>query len=249
MKLNDIITSVQGQPITAEDVLVYLKTTGTFRETIYKLIEFAVVNTKLDELGVRIPEKDRDAWLERKRTMGGLQDNANFVRYCRWYGITEEQWKTSTIQELHREWLSQHVVDEATIHLAYEQDKENYATVSLSCIAVSGEQKAKEVLSKITSKQQTFEDLARESILDEKTRPYGGYLGAVRKGMLPAEMDREIFAAKVGDIVGPFRQGTYWRICRIDSCGQTDLTDALRRYIRDRLFKDWLRHQVSIAKV
>ena len=56
MELGTAVTTVKGDAITVEDVILHLKAKGTFRTAIYEIIEQRIIKYKLREYGVTLPQ-------------------------------------------------------------------------------------------------------------------------------------------------------------------------------------------------
>ncbi|MGI0015396.1 MAG: hypothetical protein ACREBU_18420, partial [Nitrososphaera sp.] len=87
MEMQDVLTTVNGTPITVDDVTVYLKVSGTFRNAIYQLIETRVIAAKGEEFNIQIGDRDFYGHVDAKRRLLGLHNAMDMNRYCKWHGI------------------------------------------------------------------------------------------------------------------------------------------------------------------
>src|SRR3954465_10987091 len=81
MELGTAVTTVKGDAISVADVILHLKAKGTFRTAIYEIIEQRVVQYKLREYDITVPQAEIDERVQARRTMLGLWDEAAFTAY------------------------------------------------------------------------------------------------------------------------------------------------------------------------
>ena len=118
----------------------------------------------------------------------------------------------------------------------YNENKEKFvapATVNASHILVETEEKAKEILAKIESGAQSFEDAAKEySTCPSKDN--GGSLGDFGKGQMVPEFDAAVFAMEIGEITKePVQTQFGYHLIRLNSKNEGE-SIALEK-IKDRL--------------
>jgi parvulin-like peptidyl-prolyl isomerase len=243
MQLDSVVTTVKGRKILVGDVVAQLKLKGMFRSAIYELIEQRVVELMLEELGLSVPEKEVEKRIRTTRAALGIESPGNFEKYLNFYGITEVQWCQNIRNETSREFLKNQLVTAKRISDYFKKDSTRFASVSIARIACRSREEAEQVVQAATSNRLDFVELARTHSADESTRQTGGFLGNVKHGMLPPEVDRLVFACKENEVIGPFCENTLWTVYKVYSVNTPKLTDALRNVIRDHLFSEWLREQ------
>lgn len=248
MQMADVLTTVSGRPITVEDVLVYLKANGTFRNAIYQIISKEVVAFKARELNIRVSETELAEYTRTRRAATGLQDAVRMNDYCKYLGITYDQWQREMETELLRDKVKRRMNPPARVREVYEEHRNELLTLNLSRIVCRTEVEVAAIRARIERGEGDFSTLAREHSLEENTRVAGGYLGSLRAGMLPEPLERQLFAAPVESMVGPVEQEGYWVLYRIDALRGTELTDEISEQITDRLFNDWLEQAVQNVK-
>lgn len=105
---------------------------------------------------------------------------------------------------------------QVTIEDAKEFYKQNpgafdLAQVSQVLVAVkpgqeaAAEKKANELKASLAKAPKTFAAVAKAQSDDPQSKPRGGDLGTLRRGMLLPEMEQAVFNAKAGSVVGPVR--------------------------------------------
>jgi parvulin-like peptidyl-prolyl isomerase len=247
MELDTAVTTVKGDAITVADVILHLKAKGTFRTAIYEIIEQRVIEYKLQELGTLLPKADIDERVQSRRTMLGLRDEAAFTAYLKHFGLSRDQWLATIAAETRRERLRDAIVTKDMVQTYYRQNSSRFTSVSVARIACRTKGDAERALAAATDRLTDFVELARQYSVDENTRFSGGYIGNLKRGMLPAEVDERAFACTDDGIIGPFNENGMWTIYKVYSRTVTKLNEALVKQIRDVIFEEWLRHQVCIA--
>jgi parvulin-like peptidyl-prolyl isomerase len=247
MELGTAVTTVKGEAITVADVILHLKGKGTFRTAIYEIIEQRVVEYKLQESRILLAQADIDERVQGRRNMLGLWDEAAFTAYLKHFGLSLDQWLAAITAEMRRERLRDAVVTKDMVQTYYRQNSSRFTSVSVARIACRTKADAEKALAAAADYPTDFIELARQYSVDENTRFSGGYIGNLKRGMLPGEVDEKAFACTDDGIIGPFNENGMWTIYKVYSRTVTKLNEALVKQIREVIFEDWLRHQVCIA--
>ncbi len=121
-------------------------------------------------------------------------------------------------------------VDPAEVRQAYEANAKQYTTneerqASHILIAVkpdataadkaAAKAKAETILEKVRTKPDDFAALAKEYSQDPGSAPQGGDLGSFARGSMVKPFEDAVFAAKVGDIVGPVETNFGYHIIKV----------------------------------
>ena len=89
----------------------------------------------------------------------------------------------------------------------YDENKDSFKkgeSVQASHILVDTEEKANEILAKITKGEVSFEDAARDNSSCPSSQN-GGSLGEFTKGQMVPEFDEAVFNMEVGEVKGPVK--------------------------------------------
>ncbi|MBI3374017.1 MAG: peptidylprolyl isomerase [Betaproteobacteria bacterium] len=248
MEMNDELTTVNGKPVTVHDVFVFLKATGHFRNAIYEVIEIGVIMQKSETMGVSISGAELQEHSDAKKRWMGLKSTLDWHNHCRWLGINEEQWNRMVSIELLRKKLQRRVIGAAEIKKYFSSNKAKLLTARLSRIVCADEAGARKVIGHVKARPDDFSLMARQHSIEEQTRNSGGYLGSFNGGILPAEIEKAVFSARPGEVCGPFVENGHWTLYRVEGLDHAELDDALRTYIAEKLFSEWLHNEVNIAR-
>jgi len=247
MEMTDTLIIVNGRKITVAEVLVYFKATGFFRDAVCRLVELDVIREKLPALDIGITDEELYEYAGAKRRFAGLEHAEAMNNYCHNNGITMAQWLAVTKDELMLRKVRAKVVAERDVADYFNRNREQMKAVALSRVVCRDEATAKGVRRRALANE-SFSELARLFSVEEDTRQLGGFLGAVRRRMLPNAVDERVFAARPNAILGPFCEGGYWSVYKIEAIREAELTNTLKREIADGLFKAWLRQVIAEAK-
>ena len=248
MDINDRLTTVNGKPVTVNDVFVFLKATGQFRSAIYDVIEIEVIKQKAESMGIGVSEAELQEHSDTRKRWLGLNSVADWHNHCRWVGINEEQWTKAVRTEFLRKRLQRRAIAAADIKRYFNDNKAKLLTARLSRIVCADEASATSLVARVRLAPDQFPLLARQHSIEEQTRNGGGYLGSFNTGILPAEIERVVFAAQPGEVLGPYGVNGHWTLYRVEGIDHAELDDALRTYISEKLFSEWLQNEVTIAK-
>lgn len=248
MDMNDKLTTVNGIPVTVADVFVHLKVTGHFRNAIYDVIEIEVIRQKTESMGIGVSAAELQEHSDAKRRWMALQSTSDWHNYCRRIGINADQWNGLVRTELLRKKLQHRAISAAEIKKYFNNNKTKLLTVRLSRIVCADEAGASRLIAHVRLRPDDFPLMAREHSVEEQTRNGGGYLGSFNWGILPAEIEQAVFSARPSEILGPFRENGHWTLYRVEGFDHAELEDALRAYISEKLFSDWLHNEVNLAK-
>jgi len=244
MQPEAVVTTVKGETIRTSDVIVHMKLKGIFRTSIYELIEQKVLRLQFKELGLILDEENVEKKAKSCKISLGIDRPEFFEKYLNYYGISDVQWYETIRTEVIRDALKQHLVTARKITEFYRREPLRFASVSVARIACRTRDEAERVLAAARGNQQDFVELARCFSVDESTRLAGGYIGNVKKGILPLEVDKKAFESVDNMVIGPFRENSLWTVYKIYAVNVPKLTDSLKNIIRDQIFNEWLKEQV-----
>ncbi|MEI8394095.1 MAG: peptidylprolyl isomerase [Rhodospirillaceae bacterium] len=244
MQFDAVLTTVKGEAIHTDDVIVNLKLKGLFRTAIYELIEHRVLRLSLREFGLAPDEAEVARRARDTRIALGIDSPPSFTKYLDYHGVTAEHWLEAIRTEVIRDTLKQHLITPRRITESYRRDPLRFASVSLARIACRAREEADRVLEMAREGRKDFVELARNFSTDESTRLSGGYVGNVKRGMLPPDVEQQAFESADDNLIGPFRENALWTVYKVYTVNVPKLSDALKNVIRDQIFSEWLREQV-----
>lgn len=247
MNIQDVVVHIFDKPITVKDVLSHLKINGTFENTVYQLIEAEVIRAQVNQMNITITPKEQKTHLDSKRRLMGLSSAIDLNRYLHHHDIQLETWKQSAENELLRQKLKQKVANPHSVDAYYEREQERLKMVCVARIVCQDAEQLNQIKHNIQNGEGDFAQLARKHSLEHNSRIAGGHLGCVGKGMMPQEIEKDLFSSPAGAIVGPYAQNGYWALYQVGEILHGQLNEQSRRHIADKLFSEWLRERVLNA--
>ena len=142
------------------------------------------------------------------------------------------------------------VVPEPEMQKYYEEHKKEFVReeqVFLSQILIStegktpeqaaaAEKKAKDLVAR-AKKGEKFADLARDNSDDTETSKNGGYIGAMKRGIMDKALEDAVFKGKKGDVTDPFKRPQGFLILKVEErfeAGQASF-EEVKNEIQDRI--------------
>ena len=118
------------------------------------------------------------------------------------------------------------------------QHFEKGETVHAKHILVDSEEKAQDIMNKITAGDIYFEDAAKE-FSSCPSNVQGGDLGEFGKGQMVPEFDQAVFAAEVGKVVGPVKTQFGYHLIKVEDKKDASVTpfDEVKEQIRANLLQ------------
>ncbi|MES1994055.1 MAG: SurA N-terminal domain-containing protein [Pseudomonadota bacterium] len=139
--------------------------------------------------------------------------------------------------------------DESVLRERYAADGKRFSTPErrhVRHILLKDEAAAQALLSRLREDPKKFQDLARELSKDSGSAAKGGDLGWVEPGMLPTSLDQAVYAATVGEPVGPVKspEGYHWLLVDAIEAGKHEPFEAVRaklaeEYRNEQLAQRW----------
>lgn len=236
-----VVTTVKGQKITVMDVLTHMKTKGIYRSAIYEIIESRVVAFLFEDQKMKISPDEFSAKIMEKRKLSGISGESDFHRYLEYHGIIPEQLESFWKSQIQRDYLKNAVVLDEQVKKYFNANKERFTTAAVARVVSRSREAAERHVADIRSGERDFFQVARDHSIDDNTRFAGGYLGDIRRGYLAPEVEREIFSAQPGAVLGPFQENNIFTIYKVYAITSHKLSDHVRGLIRDQLFEEWIR--------
>ena len=90
-----------------------------------------------------------------------------------------------------------------------------------------------------------FYAMARRFSQDVRTRSGSGFLGRVRRKQLPKGIAARVFAASIGDILGPEKVSKGFALYLVQQLYPATLDERIKKEIRKHLFNQWLQREMQ----
>ena len=145
-------------------------------------------------------QKGIDQWRYKNR-LESVEDTENYLSQ-----------RNISFTDMAKEIEYQMLQERLKAQITTEQIQAHFASQKLASerreiyyILVNERDVAEEIALQIKDGGRDFHTLARQYSLDERTRPASGYLGRQSRRDLPADVAPLLFAAEVGEVIGPIK--------------------------------------------
>ena len=236
---------------------------ATARDTIRKnivneLISELLIKDRADRLGITVSDAEVKDAVVRLKAQYGIESDEQFESSLRQSGLTRADMEARlrdtlvTNKVFGRELRSRSDLTDPELRDRYNREKEQYRLperAHLREIVILKEgnldearQRATEVAEAARKAGADFASIA-STMSQAGSREKGGDLGEVAKGDLVAELDRAVFNAPSGSVIGPVETKSAWHIVRVEQRLPSEVPafdavkDRLRREASEETFQ------------
>ena len=193
-----------------------------------------------DELQSAADEFRRDQKLER------AVDTHNWLKKRGW---SVERLELDLERKLLHEKLIDDVATEDAIRQHFAEHRRAYDQAAIAHVVVGDRAVAEELLSQIDEEDADFEGMVRQHSIDTTTNQNGGRLGLIDRLSMSPSIESHVFAASVGQVIGPFETKNGFHLIRIERLISGHLDENVSEAIRQDVFESWLGEQIAAANV
>ena len=199
-----------------------------------ELINELLIKDRADRLGLTVTEAELKEAIGRLKQQYGITTDAQFEESLLTSGLTRAEMETRlrdtliTNKVFGRELRSREQLTDAELRERYNREKETFRLperAHLREIVVlkpengqgldEARTRANEIAEAARKAGTDFAALA-STMSDSGTKDKGGDLGEIAKGDLVADLDKAVFDAPAGAIIGPVETKSAWHIMRVE---------------------------------
>lgn len=216
-KSYSVVARINNETITKDELYEALvKENG--EEVLNSLISDRIVNWEAEKQNISISEEEMQKELNEVIEQSGGQEQ--FELTLETYGYTQEDIKQNIAKSLKIEKLleSDITITEEEMTAYFEENRETFSIkeqVKASHILVDSEEKAQEVIQKLSSGSD-FAELAKEYSTDISNNQQGGELGYFSRGEMIQEFEDAAFSLEAGTISKPIKTDFGYHIIKIE---------------------------------
>lgn len=239
---------VDEQPISLEQALKYLQSSGKIGLFIGEILRQYVLERELQQEDVEINSALTEQAVIDFRIQNQLTDPKRFQEWLASNQIDYPAFHKQVANGFKLANLKSQVV-EPKIQEYFIERKLFLDRVVLSRLIIETQELAEELYSQITEEGANFEQLAREYSITED-RIANGMMGPISRGTLPDKLRAAIDLAKVGELVGPIEVEGRWGVFRVEQFLPASLEDSqLKEALKNELFEQWLGEKIQKMSV
>lgn len=229
----------------------------TARENLVnELISELLIKDRADRLGITVTDAEVKDAVNRLKQQYNITTDEQFNASLQQSGLTRTEMEARlrdtliTNKVFSRELRNRNELSDPELRDRYNREKEQYRLPERAhlreIVVLKPEgagaaklaevsQRAKEIAEAARKPGTDFASLA-STMSESSTREKGGDLGEVAKGDLVAELDKAIFTAPSGSIIGPIESKSAWHIARIEQRLPSEVPAF--ESVKDRLRRD-----------
>ncbi len=211
----------------------------TQRGLVFQIAQREKIKISQDELQKRI-----DQWRYKNR-LESVEDTENYLSQ-----------RNISFTDMAREIEYQMLEERLKAQITADQIQAHFASQKLASerreicwILVHEQDVAEEIAMQIKDGGRDFHTLARQYSLDERTRPVSGYLGRQSRRDLPADVAPLLFAADVGEVIGPIKVETGYALYYIQQHCPAVLDEATKARCVQELYQLRLRREAKRSDI
>jgi peptidyl-prolyl cis-trans isomerase SurA len=219
-----------------------------------ELVSELLLKDRADRLGITVTDADIREAIDRLKQQYGITSDEQFEESLKASGLTRTDMEGRlrdtllTNKVFARELRSRQEATDPELRERYNREKENYRLPERAHLreivvlrpeapsaAEEARQRATEVAEAARKPGTDFANLA-STMSESGTKDKGGDLGEVARGDLVPDLDRAVFNAAPGSVIGPIEGKSAWHILKVEQRLPSEVPAF--ETIKDRLRKD-----------
>ncbi len=237
---------VAGHTVSLNDLLYTLKVGGRL-DAFRAAVDDLLIHVAVREAGLAADVAELQAEANARRQNMGLLRAADTQRWLRQQHMSTDDfeqflWRRVTTRKL-RQQICAPQIDDYFIR--------NRADLDAACIAsivLENEEVARDILEALAQPGANFAALARRFTIDARAHAVGGHVGYVRRMAMDPAVAKAVFLANAGATIGPIRSSAGFEVIRVEDIQRAALNPAMRAFVSDVIFNDWLHERRRAAE-
>jgi len=257
-RLRDAYAEAEQSGGTAEQIVT--RKQELKRNLVDDLINELLVKDRADRLGISVNDAEVKDAIVRLKQQYGITTDEQFEESLKKSGLTRAEMDVRlhdtllTNKLFARELRNREDLDDRELRERYDREKEHYRLPERAhlreivivrpdnpSLVDAARQKAEELTATVKGGAD-FSKTAKESS-ESGTKEKGGDLGEVNRGELLPDLDKAVFNAASGAIIGPIETKSGWHILKVETRLPSEvpafesIKDKLRKDVSDETFQ------------
>jgi parvulin-like peptidyl-prolyl isomerase len=229
------------------DLLYSLHLRGRLRPLLSAAAAEQLILDGAKKAGLGVADGELQKAADQFRRRAGLTRAEDAQRWLRANRLSQEDLENGLERAILQRRLVRHAAGKEAVEKYFAANRARFEGARLSRIVVRDEGLANELLSQLREEGADFVALLRKHSTDERGKRLGPR--TVARKRLPPPIEQAVFAAKGGDVVGPFKVGDAWHLLRVEGLPPARLTRRVAAAVRTLLLRRWLREQAAGAGI
>lgn len=236
--------NVVERSIIPNDIIDFLKKEMRFQEVTQGILFQKIIDRVARERSLEVSDAEIQARADEFRLQHRLEKASDTLAWLRDRGISIEDWERGIRDRLLAEKLARALFDD-DLEKIFTENRTQFDRVLLYQIVVPYEKVARELFYQIDEQEISFYQAAHLYDIDERRRLYCGFEGEVTRSSLPPVLASAVFGARIGEVLGPVHTERGYHLLLVEASIPAELTPQVRQELRDRLFQQWLLHELT----
>jgi len=234
--------------ISPEDIIHTIKLSCRLPDLVEVLATQKIIADTALEAGITVTEEELQQEGDRLRFAKKLVKAADTLAWLKKHHLSVDDFEDLVHNDLLSKKLANHLFADK-VEAFFYQNKLNYVAAVTYEIIFDDRDVALELFYALQEGEVSFQEIAREYIINPEIRRAGGYQGIRRRGEFRPEIAAAVFAATPPEILKPIAtpKGVY--LIWVEEIIQPELDEELRQKIIAELFSDWLKQQIEKMEI
>jgi parvulin-like peptidyl-prolyl isomerase len=229
--------------------MIRLKAKGEYKKALSEQMINVALKDYAQKNGISVSDSELQEYADKKRKELGLFSVTATEKYFSNLGINIDQWSDGLEEELLKEKVKKTVATEEKVKEYFEANRLRFICVPLHRIVVKEKSMAEGIRMQIEDEDEDFSALAKKYSIDSSTAPTGGYMGVIRRGALPVEVEAKVFSAAENELCGVFEDADGYSLYKPGKVVYPELDEAMKENIIKGLFDLWTNNLLNSATI
>jgi parvulin-like peptidyl-prolyl isomerase len=257
-RLRDAFTEADQSGVPADQIAT--RKQELRRTLVDDLINELLIKDRADRLGITVSDAEIKDAIVRLKQQYGISTDAQFEDSLKKSGLTRAEMETRlrdtlvTNKVFARELRNREDLDDHELRERYDREKEHYRLAERAHLreiviirpeSPAAVETARAKAEEITTSVRGGADFAKtaSTVSESGTKDKGGDLGDVNRGELLPDLDKAVFNAAQGAIIGPIETKSGWHILKVEQRLPSEVPafesvkDKLRKDVSDETFQ------------
>jgi parvulin-like peptidyl-prolyl isomerase len=235
------IVRIDDEAVGTDEFVRVLKLTGQFESLIEELVRNRLTVRAAKKRGIALAPEEIQERADQFRRIRGLHRATDMNRYLDALAVSLDDFESFVTDSLYQEKMMEQVCSAKAVEQYFKLNSPKFDSIEVSHIVLDTEGKAKEMVALLRDDPSSFSEMAREHSI-ASTREQGGVIGKVLRGSLRTDIEAKVFAAAVGDLLGPFPSAdrSVFEIFAVNAKKPAVLDEETAAEVRRLLREEWL---------
>ena len=234
--------------ISPKDIIHTIKLSCQLPNLVEAIATQKIIADTALEAGITVTEEELQQEGDRLRFAKKLVKAADTLAWLKKHHLSVDDFEELVHNDLLSKKLANHLFADKVEPFFY-QNKLNYVAAVTYEIIFDDRDVALELFYALQEGEVSFQEIAREYIINPEIRRAGGYQGIRRRAEFRPEIAAPVFAATPPEVLKPIAtpKGVYF--IWVEEIIQPKLDEELRQKIITELFSDWLKQHIDKMEV